>query len=186
MRCILLGLAVLCLTPSSIAAAQSPVNASFTDTTIGWTASVGTTISRDSFNDTPPASGLWESHAGPVYEGDTLTGRFEGTFCGGQEYALSLRAASGAILPYFPGGVDLTFGVPGDTHTATPMFHNFAWHTFRVSWTPTANRSGVVLIMRPTVGIGGINVDTLTLSPPPYLSTRCRLVSPSNLPTASQ
>ena len=91
---------------------------------------------------------------------------FTGTFLKGVTYALTLRVRGGAIGP----AVTATLGNNDDFVTqyvwtsASPVFT-----TKTISWTPTADRTGVSLTLRIVTNPAAVTpfyVDTLVLSAP--------------------
>ena len=147
-------------------ASPAPDNPSFASNTTGWTAT-GSTITRDtSIVDADSASGRWDNTGASdgLGKGDTLSTTFTGTFLAGVPYALTFR-----FKPTVASGRDLLvrFGAGlGDATNMASDISSTSWQTYSISWTPSANRTGVTLTLE--VGTGGgsfgyLNLDSLAL-----------------------
>jgi hypothetical protein len=140
----------------------APDNPSFTTNTTSWTASAGTTITRDTgVFDTTPASGRWDRGAGVgLQPGDTLTETFTGTFVAGTTYVLTFKTR-GSTANFLL--VAVSFGAS----TTNLSMGGTSFATRTVSWTPTATTTTVtltltVLVQKPPAQY--IYVDSLVLS----------------------
>ena len=93
---------------------------------------------------------------------------FTGTFTAGRTYTIDYWWHSDDGGSAVTGDMPMFFGVTGDQATATLALTNMApntWNFATISWTPTANRTGVDIKWGPTSGNGGIfKVSDATLT----------------------
>ena len=141
----------------------APDNPSFATNTTSWTAGTST-ITRDTGTyDSSPASGRWDNTGASdaLGTGDTLTQTFTGTFVAGVTYALVFRWRASApmtVLSYF--GQLAQVDRDDQLNDAIPVG---SFGTGTMSWTPTANRTGVSFLIY-VIGTGGyIWIDSLQL-----------------------
>lgn len=125
----------------TIATTQAPGNPSFATDTATWTASGGSTITRQVLSGTP--WGQWVVSG----VGQTLSESFSGTFKKGVTYRLSLILRE-------PGGsaplivANLAFGLVGTDHATMSIDEDVGsggQRTYTLAWTPHADRTGVTL-----------------------------------------
>jgi hypothetical protein len=134
-------------------------NPSFATNTTSWTASAGTTITRDTgVFDTTPASGRWDNGGAP---GGTLTETFTGTFLPGAVYLLTFRMRFASVT--IPPTLTATLGDSRLTRTTTVAG---AFATWGISWAPTLPSSSVTLTLTQVnkTGAAAIYIDSLILS----------------------
>lgn len=150
---------------TGLSAIVSPVpdNPTFATNTTSWTAGTST-ITRDTGTyDSSPASGRWDNTGASdaLGVGDTLTETFTGTFLAGVTYTLTFRwraSATLTLLCYFGQLTLLDYTSKWDE---VPPVGSFG--TVTMSWTPTANRTGVTLAIYCVNGGGYIWIDSLQL-----------------------
>ena len=150
---------------TALSAIVSPVpdNPTFATNTTSWTAGTST-ITRDTGTyDSSPASGRWDNTGASdaLGVGDTLTETFTGTFLAGVTYTLTFRwraSATLTLLCYFGQLTLLDYTSKWDE---VPPVGSFG--TVTMSWTPTANRTGVTLAIYCVNGGGYIWIDSLQL-----------------------
>ena len=142
----------------------APDNPSFATNTSSWTASSGSSITRDTgVFDTSPASGRWDRSGGDLVAWDTLTETFTGTFLAGVTYTLTFKGDRSGPVSSF----EYTFGTATDfARNANPFDPIGAFRVFQVSWTPSVTvSSGVTLRLRPYVGHPAyLWIDSLALA----------------------
>lgn len=139
-------------------------NPSFATNTTSWTASAGTTITRDtSVFDTAPARGVW-SKTGGLQPGDSLVETFTGTFQAGLTYVLTFKYTG----PVSSLHVVATLGVVGDHATVDVPTVSVGFGALSVIWSPTATTTGVTFTLTATSGVsvltGGMSIDSLSLA----------------------
>ena len=154
-------LAGVTASPVTSPAADNP---SFATNTSSWTASSGSSITRDTgVFDTSPASGRWDRSGGNLVAWDTLTETFTGTFLAGVTYTLTFKGDRSGPVSSF----EYTFGTATDfARNANPFDPIGAFRVFQVSWTPSVTvSSGVTLRLRPYVGHPAyLWIDSLALA----------------------
>lgn len=120
-----------------------PVNPGFATDTSGWTASAGTTLTRDeSFIFDAPASGKAVVEESAVHS--TLETGFTGTFKRGVKYRLVFHIAAQAAL-FEPVSVKATFGGSANAGSVNSFaLGNHAFNTYAIDWTPTVDQAGTL------------------------------------------
>ena len=146
-------------------AVSSPVpdNPSFATNTASWTAG-GSIITRDTvtFSSTP-AAGRWDNTGASDALGiaDSLTTTFTGTFRAGVPYVLMFAIRASAAV----NSVYATFADPVALDGTQVLLTNISSAAFEfktIGWTPTADRTSVVLQLNAPVG-GYFYIDSLQL-----------------------
>lgn len=149
----------------------APDNGTFAAATTSWTASSGSSITRDTvIFDSTPASGRWDRGAGvTLVTGDTLTETFTGTFRAGITYTLTFWLRLGGTTT--SGSVKASFGVYlADMNSrTTTLTSGSPTATVTVPWTPIADQTTVTLTLFKNAHAGVATtawfyVDSLALS----------------------
>jgi hypothetical protein len=148
-----------------VLSSPAPDNPSFATNTTSWTASSGTTLTRDTgVFDTSPASGRWDRGAGlPLVVGDTLTETFTGTFTPGTAYVLTLKLRGSAAFP------QMTLSLGGSLPVLRATTSG-AFTTVSVVWIPIVASSSATLVLTATRAASGFfspgwwYIDSLVLS----------------------
>lgn len=153
---------VLYLSPEGV-----PENPSFATNTEHWAASGGGAITRvtgaGEFH-SAPAAGKWV----PTKSGQTLIETFSGTFHKGVAYRLSFYTKQLVA----GGKFGVSFGVAADHAHITLEPTEGAFGLTTITWTPTANRTGVTLEFFASFGTGLIVDDVSVLAAEPTLVDR--------------